>query len=166
MRVSVRILLAFAGIGLLATILDAADRRGEELLAPADRATAAMTAGLVRTLGIAASRDGAVLAHPDGFSYEIYWACGEWPVILCMAAVLLALPGRGRRKLLYVLAGGVFLAVLNQTRLVHLFWTGVYRPAAFDLWHDAVWAPVMLLSVLAPWALWLRGLRRNQEVAR
>jgi exosortase/archaeosortase family protein len=161
-----RVLLALAAIGLLLKLLEAADRRGEEVLAPADRVTAAATAGLLRTLGMTVWRDGAVLAHPDGFSYEIYYPCSEWLIVLCMAVGLLALPGRGRDKVLYALAGGTVLAILNQVRLVHLFWTGVHRPAAFDLWHRAVWEPVMLLSVMALWALWLRGQRRRQEVFR
>jgi exosortase/archaeosortase family protein len=133
------------------------------LLAPLDAPTARVTAALVGASGLEVERRGAVLAHPGGFSYEIYYRCTGLVVAACLAAGLAALPGRaggagGRRaKLLAVVVGAALVLALNFGRLAGLYWIGVRHPGAFDFAHRVVGEAGMLAAVGVYWLVWLRS---------
>lgn len=126
------------------------------LLAPLDPLTAAATAGLIDWTGLEVHRQGAVLSHPGGFSYEIYYRCTGWIVAAFLAAGLIALPGGGRAKAWGMAIGAALVMALNTVRLVALFWVGVRLPAAFDFAHGVMGEAGMLLAVLVFWVAWLR----------
>lgn len=158
-----RFLAALTAVGLLLWGLDAGGRHTERLLAPADTVTAGVTAALLRVAGTDVERDGVTLRHPNGFTAQIYYKCSEWLLALVLGMGLLGLPGGGREKLLYLLAGAAALAALNQVRLITLFWAGARQPSAFHPLHKYVWEPVILSSVGFLWLLWMR--RHRKEVS-
>lgn len=125
-------------------------------LAPLDPVVARATAALVGASGLAVERRGAVLAHPGGFSYEIYYRCTGLVVAAFLAAGLAAFPGRRRAKLVGALIGAALILALNFGRLVALYWIGVRHPGAFDFAHRVVGEAGMLAAVFAYWVVWLR----------
>ncbi len=132
---------------------------GEQVLNalyPLDLATARVTAGLLRGLGVDAIREGAVLSHPSGFGYLIYGWCLGLHIAAFLAAGLLALPGRLGDKMAAAIAGTLLVLVLNQARLVSLFLVGIRAPAAYDIIHRGVWPGLMITAVLGVWLGWMR----------
>jgi exosortase/archaeosortase family protein len=129
-------------------------------LSPWVELTAHATVSLLQWLGIEAVRTAAVIRHPGGFAYEIYYRCtGLLPAAL-LAILILAHPGSWRRKCLGLAAGAPLLVALNLVRLVHLFHLGVHAPGAFDLAHGFLWEAVLVLATIALWWGWRRWAAR------
>ncbi len=75
--------------------------------------TARATTWLLHRLGLEAVRTAAVIHHPGGFAYEIYYRCtGVLPAAI-LAILILAHPGSWRRKCLGLAAGVPLLVALN-----------------------------------------------------
>jgi hypothetical protein len=47
---------------------------------------------------------------------------------------------------------GIF--IINEVRLISLFYIGIYAPAIFDTTHLLVWQSLMILFALGLWLLW------------
>ena len=137
-------------------LLKLAEPQTDAWFAWTNRLTAEVTAGLLQAAGLEVERNGSVVSHPEGFGVYVYYLCTGWPLAMVMLIGLAALPGRLATKLLAAVAGVAALLVINQLRLVSLFWIGLLLPGAFDFAHLWVWEPVMLLCVGAIWAMWIR----------
>lgn len=126
------------------------------LLGPWEELTARMALALLHALEMEAVRLGSQIHHPGGFAYEIYYRCtGVLPAVL-LAALTAAMPVSARSKLIGVCAGIPLLVALNLIRLVHLYHTGVFHPALFDLVHGPVWEFILILATLGIWWRWSR----------
>ena len=148
----VAVMVGFAGVALLTYREDVLGT----LLAPLTTWTARLTLASLHWLGMEATPMATVISHPSGFAYEIYYRCtGFLPVAFLMTAIL-AYPGRWRRKLVGLVVGVPVLIALNLTRLVHLYYLGVYHPAAFDLAHSVLWEGFLILAILGLWLGWTR----------
>lgn len=126
------------------------------LLAPLTMWTARVTLALLHWLGMEATRVATVVSHPSGFAYEIYYRCIGFLPVGFLTTGILATPGRWRRKLVGLVVGVPVLIALNLTRLVHLFYVGVYHPAAFDFAHSVMWEGFLILAILGLWLSWTR----------
>jgi exosortase H (IPTLxxWG-CTERM-specific) len=126
------------------------------VLAPLSPWTAYVTQVLLHQLGIDAVRHGAVLAHPNGFAYQVGYICiGFTPIIMFIGCVL-AYPGTWQVKRMGIALGIPLLWLLNLVRLVHLFYLGVYIPKAFTLAHEIVWQGLQAVTFIALWLSWIR----------
>lgn len=134
-------------------------------LEPLDLATARLTAGVLSGLGVAVERTGTVLAHPEGFRYEIYYRCSGLIVAALMAAGIAALPGRTRAKAVAIAIGALLVAGVNLARLVGLFVIGVEAPWAFDFAHRVAGEALMLGTVFAIWIGWMGRHGRGRRAA-
>ncbi|MFC2155353.1 archaeosortase/exosortase family protein [Acidobacteriota bacterium] len=141
---------------ILALLVQFGGAKAIKILAPIDVLTAGMTATFLRLSGMPVQRDAAVLSHPAGFSYEIYYKCTGLILILFLSAALLALPGRWSSKIMCLIFGAVLIFALNFLRLISLFYIGVHYPRAFDLFHGILWEIAMLGFVLGFWLLAMR----------
>jgi exosortase H (IPTLxxWG-CTERM-specific) len=126
------------------------------LMKPLDILTARATAAVVQGSGLEVARDGAVLSHPSGFAYEIYWRCTGLLPSAFLAAVILASPGGRRSKAVGIAAGVLVVLGVNLVRLAHLFSVGVRHPALFDFAHTIAWEGIGVLLVLGLWWGWMR----------
>lgn len=142
---------------LLALLVQFGGAKAEKILEPFDALTAGVTAAFLRLSGMPVQREMAVLSHPAGFSYEIYYKCTGIVLVLFLSAALSALPGGGwKKKIKSVILGAVLLFALNYLRLTSLFYIGVYYPRAFDLFHYILWQIAMLGFVFGFWFLSMR----------
>lgn len=136
------------------------------VLAPLAPWTAYVTLVLVHGLGIDAVRDGAVLAHPDGFAYEVAYTCTGFQPIATFIACVLAYPGKWHAKCLGIAVGVPLLWVVNLLRLVHLFYLGVYSPEGLTAAHEVVWQGLVAVTFIALWLSWIRwSEKRGSPVA-
>ena len=148
----VAVMVGFAGAVLLTYREDVLGT----LLAPLTMWTARVTLALLHWLGMEATRVATVVSHPSGFAYEIYYRCIGFLPVGFLTTGILATPGRWRRKLVGLVVGVPVLIALNLTRLVHLFYVGVYHPAAFDFAHSVMWEGFLILAILGLWLSWTR----------
>ena len=126
------------------------------VLAPLTALTAQTTVALLERLGMEAARAATVISHPDGFACEIYFRCtGVLPVAFLVVSVL-GYPGAARRKIAALAAGVPLLVLINQVRLVRLYFIGVHQPAAFHAAHSVVWEGIVIFAVAGLWLGWAR----------
>lgn len=122
---------------------------------PLNLAIARLAELAIGYMQVPVSRNGAVLAHPDGFSYRITWVCsGARPAALVVVA-LLAVPAGWRARLAGLAAAFLLLEALNLCRLVHLYWTGVVDREGFFFAHRVAWNVLFVAAVAGLVALWL-----------
>jgi len=87
--------------------------------------------------------------------FEIVGECtAVFPAVLLVSGVL-AFPSSARAKLLGALLFLPAVLLLNQLRLVTLWFVQRHAPHAFDLVHVYVWQPLMVVLVVAMFAVWL-----------
>lgn len=132
------------------------------LLAPWAELTARATLALLQLLNIEVVRFGAQIHHSGGFAYEIYYRCTAVLVAAILAALTIATPASLRCKLVGLALGVPVLIVLNLVRLVHLFHTGVFHPAFFDLAHEIIWESILALTTLGLWWGWSRWAAKSK----
>lgn len=132
-----------------------------EPLAPLVLLTAEGTHWLLQSIGIAATREGAILSAPGGFAYEVYYRCTGFLPVLCLLVCVLAYPAALRRKLAGLVVGVPLLLAFNLIRLVHLFHIGVTHPDLFGLSHEVLWEVATVLAVALVWLgymIWCHGI--------
>jgi exosortase H (IPTLxxWG-CTERM-specific) len=126
------------------------------LLTPLTLLTARATVSLLHWLGMEAVRTANVIAHANGFAYQITYGCvGLIPIATLFVAVL-AYHSPVRHKFAGIALGVPILIVLNLARLVHLFYIGVYHHTLFSFYHDWLWDNCLIFSTLALWLGWIR----------
>lgn len=125
-------------------------------LAPVDLLTARATAAVLDWCAMEVKRDFAVLSHPSGFGYEIYYRCTGLVPAAFLAVGIFAFPTRLRPKLTAIVIGVPLVLLLNLIRLATLFYIGVRHPNAFYLAHAVVWEGLLLLFIVAFWLCWMR----------
>lgn len=127
-------------------------------LAPLNIVTARSIAQILDSLGMNCQREMATLVHPNGFGYEISFACtGIIPAGL-LATAMIAAGGPLRARLWGATVGTVGVLVLNLIRLVSLFCIGVLFPRAFGIAHSVVWQGLTVLFMAGFFHAWKRRL--------
>jgi len=135
------------------------------LLAPLAVLTARMTAGALGLIGMDALRDQAVLAHPDGFAYEIAYTCTGFLPAVTFIACILASSGTTGRKWVGIAWGVPLLIAVNLLRLTHLFYLGVNFPGAFGFAHEVLWEGLLAVSFIGLWLGWLHWSSKEASVS-
>jgi exosortase H (IPTLxxWG-CTERM-specific) len=124
------------------------------LFTPLTLMTARTILALLQLSGIEVARLGTVISHPHGFAYEIYYRCTGFLPVTFFTVSILAYPGVLRCKVVGLAVGVPILVALNFTRLIHLFYIGVYDPAIYHLAHKVLWEGFIILAVFGLWLGW------------
>ena len=150
-KVVLRSWLVFVAVflGLLALFV----RWGSLIQEQAVAWTARATAGALALLGADGRADGSLVTS-SLYSVRIIFECtGVFPVMIFVAAVI-AYPCGLRPKLLGLGVGVPGLLLLNEIRLVSLFYVGYWFPQVFDTLHLVVWQSLMIFFTVLLWLLW------------
>jgi len=114
---------------------------------------AQLSNALLNMLGAGTVRNGAFVSSPD-FSFHVVEGCtGQFVFFLLLAAVL-AFPTRWSSRLLCLLIGGTLIFVLNQIRIVSLYYVGVHWPHLFEDLHVYVWQGLIIVILTFFWYAW------------
>lgn len=135
----------------------------QQLLQPLNQALAFSTELVLRHMDVAVSRQGSVLAHPDGFSYVISHECSGVRPLAIIAATLLVVPASWRSRFAGLAIAIIAVEALNVLRLVHLYVTGIVDADAFFVAHRVTWNIIAIVAVMTFLAVWLA---RSQRPAR
>ena len=94
------------------------------------------------------------------YSLSIARGCDAVEPSALFVAGVLAFPAALMSKLPGLLIGTFCLMVINQIRIISLFYVGIYWPKAFHIMHVDVWQAVFIFLAILFWTLWaLRAIR-------
>ena len=124
--------------------------------------TAQVGGWLLAAIGQDVTVHGALIRGP-ATRFEIVGECtAVFPAVLLVSGML-AFPTGLRAKLFGVLLMLPVVLLLNQLRLVTLWFVQRHAPDAFDLVHVYVWQPLMVVLVLVLFVVWLEWLLPRRD---
>jgi exosortase/archaeosortase family protein len=89
------------------------------------------------------------------FSFQIVDLCTAVMPMMIFTAAILAFPARIKEKIVGLLLGLIGIFLVNQVRLVSLFFIGAYAPGIFEVAHLLVWQSLMILLAIGLWLIWV-----------
>jgi archaeosortase B (VPXXXP-CTERM-specific) len=98
------------------------------------------------------------------FAYQIVDLCTAVMPMLILTAAIIAYPSRVKEKLVGLLIGLLGIFLVNQVRLVSLFYIGIYAPGIFETAHLLVWQSLMILLAIGLWLIWVYKYVRSSAV--
>ncbi len=116
-------------------------------------ANAWLTFQLLDLMGAQVTLNGAFIYSRE-FSIEVVSGCTGLFVFLFLLAAVIAFPSAWKAKGKAILLGGVLIFVLNQVRLLTLYFIGRAFPSFFDDMHIYVWQGVIIVIVAFYWYSW------------
>jgi exosortase H (IPTLxxWG-CTERM-specific) len=120
---------------------------------------------LIRAFGGTVEVSGPILLNPDNhFSVAIRNGCSGLEVIIHLAAGVMAFQGVSwRQRLVGFCAGVLTILVLNEIRIISLFYIGQYSRSIFDLFHLYVWDLLIFIDSIVVYFLWIQWLMRSRQ---
>jgi exosortase/archaeosortase family protein len=115
--------------------------------------TAGATAIVLNLAGMVVEVNGPVVSS-SRFAFQIVDICTAIMPMMIFTAAILAFPSRLIEKILGLGLGMIGIFIINEVRLISLFYIGIYAPAIFDTTHLLVWQSLMILFALGLWLLW------------
>jgi exosortase/archaeosortase family protein len=152
--ITTRLALGLAGMIAALLLLEQAPAL-QPLLEPVNLGLARATEWLIQQLDMPVDRQGAMLMHPDGFSYRITAACSGLRPAVLIGVTLLMVPATWTWRLAGACTALLGIEALNLGRLVHLYWTGVVDPHAFFMAHRVTWNIAAIAAIIGFLAVWL-----------
>jgi archaeosortase B (VPXXXP-CTERM-specific) len=116
--------------------------------------TASVTGFFLNLTGQGVEVEGAVVAS-SRFAFQIVDLCTAIMPMMIFTAAILAFPSRIKEKALGLVLGLLAIFVVNEIRLVSLFFIGVYAPSIFETAHLLVWQSLMILLAIGLWLVWV-----------
>ncbi|MBU2500041.1 hypothetical protein KJ682_01795 [bacterium] len=116
---------------------------------------AGSAAAVLRLLGEQVVAHGNLVAG-HRFAFSIVTDCDAVDAIIVFIAGVLAFPCGRTLRLLGAGIGAAALAAVNLFRIVSLYYIGVHWPNSFDLFHEGIWQPAMILLSFGLWFVFVR----------
>lgn len=152
-RPETRFLILFLGILGASFAIVALKPVNDGIVVPYTAFVARMSAGVLSLLGEDISVRGCDLVSPR-FAVTIYNGCNGLITSLVFISGVLAFPARARAKLLGVVGGLLAIQLINQVRIVSLFYIGVFLPRFFSESHIFIWQSIVIVFGVTLWVLW------------
>jgi exosortase/archaeosortase family protein len=116
--------------------------------------TARLTGLMLNLTGRGVKVEGTVVSSSQ-FGFQIVDLCTAIMPMMIFTAAVLAFPSRIKEKIFGLLLGLAGIFVVNQIRLVSLFYIGAYAPGIFETAHLLVWQSLMILLAIGFWLIWV-----------
>jgi exosortase H (IPTLxxWG-CTERM-specific) len=164
-RPDARFLVLFLGILLLAFTTIALQPVNDAVVIPYTAFVARISGAVLGLLGEDITVAGCELRSPR-FAVTIYNGCNGLITSLIFASGVLAFPASWRAKAAGVVGGLLAIQVINQVRIVSLYYIGVFLPDYFDESHILIWQSLVILAGVGLWVAWARAAAAGRGVAR
>jgi exosortase/archaeosortase family protein len=125
--------------------------------------TAGATGLLLNLTGRGVEVNGAVVSSSQ-FAFQIVDLCTAIMPMMIFTAAVLAFPSRIKEKAIGLLLGLFGIFIVNEIRLVSLFFIGIYARGIFETTHLLVWQSLMILLAIGLWLLWVYKYVRTTSV--
>jgi exosortase H (IPTLxxWG-CTERM-specific) len=164
-RPDARFLVLFLGTLLIAFTTIAFQPVNDAVVIPYTAFVARISGAVLSMLGEDITVAGCRLSSPR-FAVTIYNGCNGLITSLIFASGVLAFPASWRAKAAGVVGGLLAIQVINQVRIVSLFFIGVFLPEYFDESHILIWQSLVILAGVGLWIAWARLAAAERGVAR
>jgi len=164
-RPDTRFLVLFLGILLAGFTTIALQPVNDAVVIPYTAFVARISGAVLSVLGEDITVAGCELRSPR-FAVTIYNGCNGLITSLIFASGVLAFPASWRAKAGGVVGGLLAIQVINQVRIVSLFYIGVFLPEYFDESHILIWQSLVILAGVGLWIAWARLATAERGVAR
>lgn len=124
------------------------------------RLNANLASGLLNLFGMGTTANGSMIESSE-FTVNIKTGCDGIEGMALFSAAVLAFPAAWRQKIIGLVTGIGILFVVNLTRVVQLYLTGVYYPSLFEILHQNVWQIIFIILSLVLFGLWLASINRR-----
>ena len=120
-------------------------------------------AAIINVFGAGAVANGALVYSPR-YSMDIAMGCDGVEASCLYLAGVLAFPSSWRARLIGLAFGVPLIQAINLTRLVGLYYVGMYLPSVADQIHDYVAQTIVILLSTAILIFWLErfGVRHQR----
>ncbi len=170
LRPEVAFLLKFALYLVIFFVATAPKPMNDAFVEPFTSAVAKVGGFTARLLGEDVKMVGTAIVSPR-FAVNVRTGCNGLETIYIFFAGVLAFPAPWIRKLWGLLLGFLAIQLLNNVRIVSLFYIGVYFPQHFEDSHIVIWQAIVILFGVALFLFWADRYARpsrpaNQEAPR
>jgi exosortase/archaeosortase family protein len=129
---------------------------------PSLRLNASLSASVLRLFGENAIANGNLLSSPS-LALNIYKGCDALEPFGLFVAGVVAFPAGISLQLTGIVGGAVFMLMINQVRIVTLYYAGIYYPSIFEVLHREVWQAVFIALSLVLFLLWMQWTFRMHD---
>ena len=151
----IRFLGIFAAIMIVFYIIWFTDFFKEHIVYPWNGINAAISSFILSIFGQGTyAKD--MMIHGGDISISIKEGCDAIEPAMLFSAAVIAFPSPWKKKLKGIGYGLVILFTLNIFRIVTLFLTEKFWPAAFDFMHIQFWQIAFIIAAIVLWILWMR----------
>lgn len=164
-RPDARFLVLFLGILLVAFTTIALQSVNDAVVIPYTAFVARISGAALGLLGEDITVTGCELRSPR-FAVTIYNGCNGLITSLIFVSGVLAFPSSWKAKAAGVVGGLLAIQVINQVRIVSLYYIGVFLPDYFDESHILIWQSLVILAGVGLWIAWARAAVAGRGVAR
>jgi len=99
------------------------------------------------------------------FGVSIEPGCNGVEAMIVLLAAVVAFPAPWIHKLKGLVAGFIAIQALNLTRIVSLYYLGLWNPALFEWAHLYVWQALIMLDALIVFLIWVRFIPAGRDAA-
>lgn len=126
------------------------------------RNAALLSGGLLNLFGLEAIVDGRVVLLGSGSGIVVVDDCTGLATIGLFMGFVLAFPGSGLRRALFLPAGVLVIHLANVGRIAFLAWVHEAHPTLFDAVHEWGALPFFYAVVFGLWVAWVHfGAKRE-----
>lgn len=127
--------------------------RHNSILDPFLNLNARLATEIWNLFGNSAEAEGAFATSAE-FRFEVTAECTSIVPTGILIAAVLAWPSTRKEKMIGGLAGTAALFVINQIRILTLFYVGTAFPRFLDAAHYFIWQGLIVLIALGLWLFW------------
>ncbi len=161
-----RYLALFVAILLGLSLVYNLDWVGQTLLVPWNHLLARTSYFFIQLMSHDAFLNGTVLySTSSSFSVSVEADCNGLEATMILVAAVLAYPATLKAKLAGLTLGVLAVQGLNLTRIIMLFYFGIWNSVLFEWAHKYVWPVLIILGALIAFFVWIQFIA-TPKVAR
>jgi exosortase H (IPTLxxWG-CTERM-specific) len=117
---------------------------------------------LMNLFAAGAQVQGTILSTPE-YSINVVDGCNGIYATAILLSGVLGYRGKFTYKVWGVLLGVAAIFLLNQGRVISLFYLGQYYPGIFEEAHVYVWQPLIIIWAIFVWDFWARQVDKRTK---
>jgi len=111
------------------------------------------SAGLLHLFGVQVQVIGTTM-RDAAFAVDVKNGCNGIEALILLVSAIVAFGGPWKQRIAGVIAGALFIEVINLIRIASLFEIGKTHPALFEQFHLVIWQSVIILLSVVFFVIW------------
>ena len=126
---------------------------------------AVFSSKILNLFGTATSVSGTHLSSED-FGINIVDGCNRVFATAILLAGVIAYPSKIGEKAVGILIGIPAIFIINQMRVISLFYLGRSHPTVFEEVHVYAWQPIIIIFAILVWDFWARNFVKKDKIQK